>query len=84
MFSHTMGKAVYFNSIRAEGHVVKKFKQYFEKFNHKVLHSFMGNEQELDGFLKNGFYIALRICSFEYEYSRRMIKSRIPLDRIVF
>ena len=73
---------MYLHSRATEGDFIKIVKEHREKFSTGVVHSFTGDEEELQGIIDLDLYVGVNGCSMKTEENCEIVK-KIPLDRIM-
>ena len=73
---------MYLHSVNSEGDFTRMVKENRHRFSDGVVHSFIGNEEELNAIIDMGLYISINGCSLRTPEQLEIIK-KIPIDRIM-
>ena len=73
---------MYFHSRNSQGDFLRIVKENRHRFSDGVVHSFTGNEEELNGILDLNLYVGINGRSLKTQESVDLVK-KIPLDRIM-
>ena len=73
---------MYLHSRSTEGDFARIVKENRSKFSTGVVHSFTGDEQELQELLDLDLYIGINGCSMKTKENCEIVK-KVPLDRIM-
>jgi len=73
---------MYLHSRNCKADFVRIVRENRHKFNTAVVHSYTGDEEELNSLLEMGLYIGVNGCSLKTTENIEIVK-QIPLDRIM-
>ena len=73
---------MYLHSRNCKEDFVRLVRENRHKFNNAVVHSYTGDEEELNALLEMGLYIGVNGCSLKTPENVEIVK-KIPLNRIM-